>query len=676
MKSSSFLRFRRALAAGCCLLFSHVTSAVPVVPGAVGFGTGTTSAGRGNTSTPATVYKVTSLADPGYNQSDLVPGTLRYGIEHSTMVNKARVIVFETSGVIALKRELIVRPGYGNLTIAGQTAPYPGITLRNSGIVLKTGNVLIQHLAIRPGNWETSDSSYRLAPLDNRDCIKVEVDAGGSAENIVIDHVSCSWSTDEGTSSYSTSGPVSNVTFAYSFIGKPVQYGSHSKGRHGYGPIIADNSTNISYIRNLLAFNFERNPLIRSRVNSAQFVNNLIYKPGPYNFNAIYIGSADDAYTDLPLTVSAVGNTIIRNGPFTLHGESYGTSSSTGVLVHAQATSELSLYLSGNRLYNPATSTWYPTSIGSQYSAPFYNDNSHPLTQLSADPHANSGGTTWKAWSYSTLQAKLVALAGKSPAMRDPIDAALFAEVQSGGGDFLDEMDLSSSDPWAPADVVNTRSFTTPANAETDSDGDGYTLLEETLHDYAYKIQGSPRVSVSDTFEDGNFTGWHSDGGSSNFQIATDGSYVLAQLDTSADAQAFLADSAFYEQTVRAKVKPVSFNGSNRFVRVYARYQDPENAYYVALRSTGVIELKKLHYGTVTTLDTVNTLPISVGVWYDVRLEVSPGIPGAPTTLKAVVKNLANSQSVTLQGSDNNPLPPGFARSERISQAHGSMTYS
>lgn len=158
-------------------LVCHSASALPVVPSAIGFGTDTV-AGRGGE-----VYRVTNLDDRG-------PGSLRFGMEE---VEGPRVIVFDVSGVIRLSSDLVLRedgPGkHGFLTIAGQTAPAPGITLAGAGISIRSHDILIQHIAIRPGD--------RLKPVDNRDCIKIGGGPGHPVHHIVIDHVSCSWAVDE-----------------------------------------------------------------------------------------------------------------------------------------------------------------------------------------------------------------------------------------------------------------------------------------------------------------------------------------------------------------------------------------------------------------------------------------------------------------------------------------------
>src|SRR5688572_12895288 len=149
--------------------------ALPVFPGAQGYGTSTT-AGRGTVgvANSSTVYVVTSLND----SNPTVYGELRYGVEN---VTGPRVIVFQVGGVIELRDALTVRQTRPYLTIAGQTAPYPGITLKNAGINVQSHDVLVQHIAIRPGarpvgaagsGWEN------LPSYSNRKCILIDAPTG------------------------------------------------------------------------------------------------------------------------------------------------------------------------------------------------------------------------------------------------------------------------------------------------------------------------------------------------------------------------------------------------------------------------------------------------------------------------------------------------------------------
>jgi hypothetical protein len=136
----AYLQRRTALAWGVLIVGALLAVrlggqiAMPVFPGAEGFGA-TTVAGRGGA-----VLTVTNLNDSGL-------GSLRAALS----ATGARTVVFETSGMITLTTDdLIVTNPY--LTVAGQTAPSPGITIRGGGIRILTHDVLIQHMRVRPGD--------------------------------------------------------------------------------------------------------------------------------------------------------------------------------------------------------------------------------------------------------------------------------------------------------------------------------------------------------------------------------------------------------------------------------------------------------------------------------------------------------------------------------------------
>ena len=106
---------------------------LPVFPGAAGFGTNT-PAGRGGT-----VYKVTNLNASGAGS-----------LNACTDASGPRVCIFEISGTISLTSDINVTNPY--LTIAGQTAPSPGITLRGAALRISASDVLVQHIRLRAGD--------------------------------------------------------------------------------------------------------------------------------------------------------------------------------------------------------------------------------------------------------------------------------------------------------------------------------------------------------------------------------------------------------------------------------------------------------------------------------------------------------------------------------------------
>ena len=136
---------------------------------------------------------------------------------------------------------------------------------------------------------------------------------------------------------------------------------------------------------------------------------------------------------------------------------------------------------------------------------------------------------------------------------------------------------------------------------------------------WQFTTAANPAPLFSDNFESGNTSKWTLLSGS--WSVVTDGSKVMRQATLTDNARAQTNSSTWTNQRVSARVKPTSFNGSDRFVAVLARVQNATNYYYATLRSSGKIELKKLVNGSSTTIAS-KSFTISSGTWYTVRLEV------------------------------------------------------
>jgi pectate lyase len=270
-------------------------------PGAVGWAA-TTPGGRGGR-----IVRVTTLAPDG-------PGSFKAAIE----AKGPRIIVFEVGGIIDMGRQTLkISEPY--VTIAGQTAPSPGITLIKTGIDVTTHDVVMRHIRVRTG----VDGQPKLSGW--------EADAFSTvgAHHVVVDHCSFTWAIDE---NMSASGPRFDgktpdewrkntshaITFSYNIAAEGLAEASHPKGEHSKGTLIHDNASEILIYRNLYAHNVERNPLVKGG-GQVQMVNSILYDPGQraVHYNLMALEWGDHPYQTGKL--SAVGN-VLRGGVSTAAG--------------------------------------------------------------------------------------------------------------------------------------------------------------------------------------------------------------------------------------------------------------------------------------------------------------------------------------------------------------------
>lgn len=218
------------------------------------------------------VYHVTTLEDSN------TPGSLRWAINQTG----PRIIRFKVAGTIQLKSALTLSSPF--ITIDGQDAlqnSNEGITIRDYPINIQTHDVIIRYIRIRLGdhavmkrvndnNWKRHQSSRDL------DCINIH-----RAQNVIIDHISASWCTDEIISVTNSQ----NITIQWSILAEPLGHPKlHPYGdNHAYG---ANNSAStLSYHHNLFAHfvmrgpQFEANDMDKDNPFDAKFeaINNVIY---------------------------------------------------------------------------------------------------------------------------------------------------------------------------------------------------------------------------------------------------------------------------------------------------------------------------------------------------------------------------------------------------------------
>jgi hypothetical protein len=287
-----------ALAAG----LSHAAETTgPLHPATYGHaGWAQTTGGQGGK-----VIRVTTLAADG-------PGSLKAALE----APGPRIVVFEVGGVIDLGGQS-VKLREGRITIAGQTAPDPGITLVKGELEVFARDVVIQHLSIRPG-------AYGRAKRSGNDHDGLSTGAG--AARVIVDHCSFSWATDE---NLSVGGPRFNgatpdawrentshaITYSHNLIYEGLGEAVHVKGEHSKGTLIHDNANRILLLGNVYASNRERNALFKGGAWGAM-VNNLIYNPGGKAVHYNLIAHEWGGQPHQVGKVTLVGN-VYRAGPGT-----------------------------------------------------------------------------------------------------------------------------------------------------------------------------------------------------------------------------------------------------------------------------------------------------------------------------------------------------------------------
>jgi hypothetical protein len=201
-------------------------------PGAEGYGC-YAAGGRGGD-----VYHVTTLADYndylGANEPN-IPGSLRYGLRTAT---GPRTIVFDVSGYIDLRARLQFGNDY--VTIAGQTAPGDGITIRHWDLRLyDANNVIIRYLRVRPGHFTDQQNTLRLKTNDPNhlhgglDCLSIEGSnvPGGRSTDVIIDHCSLSWCSDEISS---VTADTNDITVQWTLYTEPLNWTDPCHPAHAY----------------------------------------------------------------------------------------------------------------------------------------------------------------------------------------------------------------------------------------------------------------------------------------------------------------------------------------------------------------------------------------------------------------------------------------------------------
>ena len=416
---------------------------IPAFPGAQGFGRYTTG-GRGGA-----VIKVTNLEDSG-------TGSLRHAIKKKG----PRTVIFEVSGTIELQSNLKINRG--RITIAGQTAPGDGITLKNFGLVIAASEVIVRFIRSRPGNEMGVEN----------DAISIT-----KGSNIIIDHCSASWAVDEtlsvSPSGSDTSRTINEVTVQWSIISESLNYSVHSKGEHGYGSLVRGSAgARYSFHHNLWAHHRARMPRPGNYVDSAtdpegplfDFRNNVFYNWGNKS-------SGYNADTHSISRYNFINNYYLRGV------------NSTGALAFSESNSLSDSYFSGNFMnHEQPTSDWKLVRFADARDKG--SDRAFPVGQVETD-------------TAPAAYEKVLRRAGASLA-RDGVDERVIRSVRDSDGQIIDSQNsvsgwptLRTQAPKADRDndglpdeweVLHGLDPDDVSDNSQDSDGDGYTNLEEYIN--------------------------------------------------------------------------------------------------------------------------------------------------------------------------------------------------
>jgi hypothetical protein len=418
-------------------------------PGAEGFGR-FAQGGRGGD-----VYHVTNLDDDG-------PGSLRHGIKSA---KGPRTIVFGLSGTIQLKSEL--RITQSNLTLAGQTAPGDGITLRDRTVSLRNcHDIIIRYIRLRLGDKNEKPGGYDTLTTDD-------------TADVILDHVSLSWAID-GTHDLRRG---KNVTVQWCILSEALNDSIHEKGPHAMCASYRDLTGPLTLHHNLFTTCRDRHPTLGSAkegdpLTIVDFRNNVIYNwSGTANFCDHFVNAVSNYWRPGPETNPQRLPIAIKGG---LPHAARGFMAANLFEGHDDWTSDNYAALDFKRWLGPNSNYKYAGTLADWKAEPPNLGDNVPTTQPAQAAYE-----------------QVLTRAGAS-LRRDVVDARVINDVRQHKGRLIDSQDqvggwptlkslpaLKDSDndgmpdAWEIAHGLNPND---PADGPRDRNHDGSTNLEEYLN--------------------------------------------------------------------------------------------------------------------------------------------------------------------------------------------------
>ena len=421
-------------------------------PGAEGFGK-YAKGGRGGD-----VYHVMNLRDDG-------PGSLRYGIDTA---DQPRTIVFDVAGTIQLTAPIRME-NKSCLTIAGQTAPGKGITIRDHALViLKCHDIVVRYLRLRLGDKNKGDSA-------GEDVMTVDY-----CDQIILDHLSLSWGID-GNSDYRGN---SNMTLQWLLYAEALHKSIHPKGSHAMCTSLRDCHGNTTLHHNIYSTSRDRHPTIGGGTGSQGYAhvvvdyrNGINYNwQGPTNVGGMKLNVVNNDYKPGPCSDPQDLPMQMKDGDTTRARGFMAGNRFEGMAKHFNEDNYSAvLYPNSGNYMSTSREQWVTNE-------PFELGNFKPYTQNARD--AFEMGLRYSGCSL----------------VRDHVDERMIENIVVGRGELIDSQDevggwdlysvVYRPDDWdvdrdgIPGAWEKMHGFDPrdPTDRNEDADGDGYTNLEEYIN--------------------------------------------------------------------------------------------------------------------------------------------------------------------------------------------------
>ncbi|MDR9805505.1 pectate lyase [Rhizobium hidalgonense] len=366
----------------------------------------------------AKIVRVTTLAPKGNGSLD-----------DAVKKPGAKIIIFDVGGTIRLGSDIDLRTPF--VTLAGETAPEPGVTLVGGTLRVHSHDVCIRHISVRPG--PSSDPEVSGV----RDGIAIggnPAKYGGPIQNVIVENVSVSWAIDENLSVWHAG--TNNVQIRNSIISEALRAAGHPKGNHSMGLLIGSDVFDIDISGVLFAHNNDRNPRISPRT-IVSLSNSVIYDPGKRG-------------TETFLDCTA-GKYPVR--------------------------------LRDN-VFMPGPSTYRKAS---QYE--FVDDASRDSIHPGSDCKTGFDTLTIERGNEVEITGSVLRYAGSRPAQRNEVDARIVKEVRSGGGAIVDSPPESAQTLERSSEAQ--RAFVLP-EAPFAKTQDGRYAIAVSLCNAHLKLGGAP----------------------------------------------------------------------------------------------------------------------------------------------------------------------------------------